>query len=205
MPVGDTLVFNALSLPAVSVEYFPENTQVYRARRLVLIVALSFILLFVGLFIFWVWRNATGSYPRLTVPPIGSGMIHLFLCLCVVLVYLIGTLAAPRPVTVGMRGGSLPSLVRRPNDMACALSCPPIPCFLPCPSLNAASPGAADAEQPVHEFVCLEQVARAPLFPRVLPGGNSMPAHPTVTAVDTWPSCGHFQGSLLTAGSTCGS
>lgn len=98
---------------AVRVQFFPESLRTYRGRRLTVAIALMYVWLFIGLLIFWVFRIVTGQYPRLTVPPFGSGIIHLLLCLGVVLVYVLGTTCVPRHATVGMRGGSLPSLVSR--------------------------------------------------------------------------------------------
>ena len=96
---------------AVSVEYFPESLRTYKGRRLTVAIALIYLWLFVGLLIFWVFRIVTGQYSRLTVPPFGSGIIHLLLCFSVVLAYVLGSTCVPRHATVGMRGGSLPSLV----------------------------------------------------------------------------------------------
>lgn len=94
------------------VEYYPESASSYRSRRLAIGIALTFLWLFLGLIAFWVWRDVTGSYPRLTVPPYGSGSIHLILCLGVVLTYVIGNAIVPHHATAGLREGALPSLVR---------------------------------------------------------------------------------------------
>lgn len=93
------------------VEYYRENMKSYRARRLAVAMSLLYVWLFIALIIFFVVRTATDIFPRLTVPPYGSGAIHLILCLFVVLSYAIGNSCVPRHTTVGMREGSLPSLV----------------------------------------------------------------------------------------------
>ena len=105
------LVIVSFSSHVARVEYYPENVRSYRSRRLAVAVALIYVWLFFALMIFWVWRNDTGSYQRLRVPPYGSGTIHWLLCLLVVLTYVLGVMIVPRIVTVGMREGSLPSLV----------------------------------------------------------------------------------------------
>lgn len=102
-----------LSLDAGRVVFFPENIQGYRARRLAIGIALLYVWMFFGLLLFWIIRDATGLFPRLTVPPYGSGIIHLLLSLSVVLTYAAGTLIVPPFKTVGMREGAIPSLVRR--------------------------------------------------------------------------------------------
>ena len=98
------------------VEYFPESVRGYSSRRLAVGIALIFVWLFVGLIAAWIWRSITGRYANLTVPPYGSGTIHLMLCLCVVLVYVVGTVVIPRRAIVGLREGALPSLVCTPNE-----------------------------------------------------------------------------------------
>lgn len=92
--------------------FHPETIQGYRARRLGITFAIAYIVAFVGLLVFWIVRSATGIFPRLEVPPYGSGVLHLLLSLSVVLTYAWGTLAVPSLKTVGMRDGALPSLVR---------------------------------------------------------------------------------------------
>jgi len=109
---------------AVSVEYYPEDVNSYRARRLAVALALIYVWAFVALIIFWIVRQVTGRYGSLTVPPYGSGIIHLLLCIAVVLAYVIGIMIVPRHTTVGLREGSLPSLVRR--LLLKARRCPPI-------------------------------------------------------------------------------
>ena len=96
----------------VRVEYYRENQRGYRARRLAVAAALTYAWLFLMLIIFWIYRNVTGLYERLTVPPYGSGSIHLLLCLGVVVIYALGNTCVPRHMTVGLREGSLPSVVR---------------------------------------------------------------------------------------------
>ena len=102
----------ATDLFSVCVKYYPESVSNYRARRLAVALALIYVWFFFFLLAFWVWRDVTGALSTLTVPPYGSGIIHLLLSLSVVLTYVIGNMIVPRHTTVGIREGSLPSLVR---------------------------------------------------------------------------------------------
>ena len=93
------------------VEFYPESVRSYRSRRLMIALALIYVWLFLCLIAFWIYRDATGTYQNLEVPPYGSGSIHLFFCLSVVLAYVLGSTVVPRHTTVGLREGALPSLV----------------------------------------------------------------------------------------------
>lgn len=96
----------------VRVEYFPEDVASYRSRRLAISLALLYVWSFAALLFFWIYRDWTGNYSNITVPPYGSGTIHLLLSVSVVLTYVVGITIVPRHTTVGMREGALPSLVR---------------------------------------------------------------------------------------------
>lgn len=131
-------------------EFYPESVSSYRSRRLTIAIALLYVWLLFSVILFWIWRLSTGAYPNLDVPPYGSGTIHLGFCLSVVVAYVVGTTVVPRFNTVGMREGSLPSLVSRAHATAKHR--------LHEQHRPAASTGASNIKQPVHEFVCVEQV-----------------------------------------------
>ena len=161
-------------LRAGRVEYYPESVRSYVARRRGISLALIYVWLFVALILFWVWRDTTGAYPNLTVPPFGSVVIHFACCLSVVIAYVIGTAVVPRHTTLGLRPGALPSLVRAPrrdtaregrfagplctarHELRHSLALPHCCC---CWCAAAARP--PHALQPVHELVRVEQVRAA--------------------------------------------
>ena len=108
---GDGMLsYNARSLEIV---YVRENKKSYRARRLAVAISLIYVWLFVALIAWWGWLNeaTTLNSDLAVVPPIGSGSIHLILCLAVITTYVLGYIFVPRNTTVGLRSGSLPSLL----------------------------------------------------------------------------------------------
>ena len=96
-----------------SVEYVRENKKSYNARRLAVAISLVYVWLFLALLAWWTWLNLTTTLNQelAVVPPYGSGSIHLVLSMLVITTYVLGYIFVPRKTTVGMREGSLPSLL----------------------------------------------------------------------------------------------
>lgn len=137
------------------VDYYPESVENYRSRRLAVALALVYMWLFCLLLAFWVFRDLTGTFSNLTILPYGSGTIHLLLSLSVVLTYAVGIMIVPRHNTVGVREGSLPSLVSsaldmrtrvQPNTMVCICSRAPV------------ATSSTDLPCTIYEFLRVEQV-----------------------------------------------